>query len=268
MVKLLRYLLEKLENTISVIGKAPTLANHTLTEYSWQRSALFYYQSFMNEWMSSLTSTLADVYFACVADMKEQLSAMKELPKEIKKELGLYAQIENRDRIDQCCMKAACFYDSIGELNQYLVKHSLQSINHSIQTQFLIHFIRQITCILTGLGQKPKTVVLNGSIHVQITTKVGTKLTDIENSVLETGKELMLSQNCILLLEVRISGFLKNSRFFILMVNECSRRSIPEFWNSTYMKKFVCSIRKILILIPSRVSNFLFHFSCEITRCN
>ena len=111
-MKLLQYMLEKLENTINGLGKVPCLANHPLPEYSWQKSALFYYQSFMNEWLSSLTSTLADVYFACVAEMREQLSAMKELPKEIKKELGLYAQSENRDRIDRCCMNACLLYTS------------------------------------------------------------------------------------------------------------------------------------------------------------
>ena len=157
-MKLLQYMLEKLENTINGLGKVPCLANHPLPEYSWQKSALFYYQSFMNDWLSSLTSTLADVYFACVAEMREQLSAMKELPKEIKKELGLYAQSENRDRIDRCCMNAACFYDSIDALNRYVGQHSLMHITNSIQTQFVIHLIRQITSILNGLGQKPKTV--------------------------------------------------------------------------------------------------------------
>lgn len=159
-MKLLQYLFEKLENTINSIGKIPSLGNQILPEYSWQKSALFFYQSFMNEWLSSLTSTLADVYFACVAEMREQLSSMKALPKEIKKELGLYAQIEKRDRIDQCCMKAACFRDSLDQLNVFIKKHHLKNIQLSIQTQFIIHFIQQITSILNGLGQKPKTVYL------------------------------------------------------------------------------------------------------------
>lgn len=217
----------------------------------------------MNEWLSSLTSTLADVYFACVAEMREQLSAMKELPKEIKKELGLYAQSENRDRIDRCCMNAACFYDSIDALNRYVGQHSLMHITNSIQTQFVIHLIRQITSILNGLGQKPKTVRNGRWSKMQITTKIGVKLTDIENSVLEMGKELMLLENCLLLLEVSFIGILKSSRFCMWMANECSRRNTLGFWNSTYMRKSVYSIRRTPTQIPSRMLNFQSLFNCK-----
>ena len=93
----------------------------------------------------------------------------------------------------------------------------------------------------------------------QITTKIGSKLSDCDNSVVEMGKELMLLENCLLLLEVSIIGILKSSRFCMLMANECSELNTLEFWNSIYMKKSVSFTRRIRNRIHFRVLSFRFH---------
>ena len=99
--------------------------------------------------------------------------------------------------------------------------------------------------------------------EIQITTKIGMKLTDMENSVLEMGKELMLLENCLLLLEVSIMEILKSSRFCMWMANECSRGNTLGFWNSTYMRKSVYSIKRTPDRIPSRVLSFQSLSNCE-----
>lgn len=144
-VEQLESLFDKLRNTL-VSSAIP------------REAADAFFTAFVNRWMSDITDTLADVYFAYFEEMKAQLATMKELPNEIKKEIALYAQRDSRERIDQCCMKAAGFYESVKSLNRYLVQRHLQPISAALQAQFLRHFIRHLTQILSGLGSKAKQV--------------------------------------------------------------------------------------------------------------
>ena len=119
-----------------------------------------FFTAFVDRWMSEFTDTLADVYFAYFEEMKGELATMKELPNEIKKELALYAQRDSRERIDQCCMKTAGFYQSVKALSHYLLRRKLRPIGAALQAQFLRHFVCHLAQILGGLGSKTKQVAI------------------------------------------------------------------------------------------------------------